>query len=327
MKTSIILLVLFILTSAACGNSGSSTDKLPVSEPAQAKEVYKPFTTIVTTDYINELIYQFARNRTTGRAIIPRGSDPFSYMPSEQDKQDILKADVVFYNGLGLEPHLEKILIEAASKTRVVDLSKAVPREKLIASKQYPSGYDPHYFKDPDIWVHVAKKVVDVLSEIDPQGQFNYGSIYMRYGEALSLHDLRYVMPWSNRLPDSRRYLITLHDCFQYFAKRYHYNARSLLAPGDAKVDKQRLDQLAAFIIEKKVPVIFYEESYEQGPMEELQEKVQGLGGRVKLAGPLYSYFKAPMGDPLFYYVTSGRHDIQLIYENLKTEDMPDIPK
>ncbi|MBN2738520.1 MAG: zinc ABC transporter substrate-binding protein [Spirochaetales bacterium] len=327
MRGLIIFSALLLLISGACSKSPSIPNKEPVSDATPISKEYHPFNTVVTTDYINELIFQFARSRTRGRAIIPRGSDPFNYIPSEQDKEDILKADLVFYNGLGLEPHFDDIMKKASKTARVIDLSQAVPKEKLIASKNYPKGYDPHYFKDPDIWVYVVKKVVDVLSEIDPQGMFNYGSIYLRYGEALSLHDLRYVKPWSDRLSPSTRYLITLHDSFQYFGKRYQFETHSLLSPGEEVVDENKLDQLALLIAEKKIPVIFYEESYDTSQIKSLQQKLNEYGWEVRMAGPLYSYFMAPMSDPNFSYIAAGRHEIQLIYENLKTEDMADIPQ
>lgn len=325
---SIFVIFIFIIVFFSCDKRSTKPELATVSDsPDSTHADYEPYHTIVTTDYISEIIYQFARSRTRGRAVIPRGENPLFYQPTEEDRKDILEADLVLYNGLGLEPYFEDILAQAAKITKVIDLSKAVPKEKLLSSDHYSSGYDPHYFKDPDIWLSVAKYVLEQLSEIDPEAKFNYGSIYLRYGESLSLQDIRYLEPWSSRLPTNRRYLVTLHDSFAYFGKRYGYETYSLLAAGQQVIEPERITQLAHLIIQNDIPAIFYEESFSKAPLESLRKEVENLGSIVALAGPLYSYYKAPLGDRLFSYVSAGRKEMQIIFDNLKTEEMKAIPK
>ena len=62
-----------------------------------------PFTVTTTIGMITDIVSQVAGNRVKVQGIMKEGIDPHLYRPTRNDVVKLMKADVVFYNGLMLE--------------------------------------------------------------------------------------------------------------------------------------------------------------------------------------------------------------------------------
>lgn len=292
----------------------------------------EPLDIVVSSDLIREILYQFARARSNKPHIcVKAGVNPLLYKPTEEDKEKMLEADLVLYMGLGLEPGIEDYVKKISSKVRCEPIS-AVLLEKenkdlLIPSRYYKGGYDPHFWWNPLLWEKVLLHVVRILSDVDPGYEFNYGSTFIRYGQSLHMLDMRYLEPWSGRLSEERRVLITLYPAFTYFGKKFGYEVMSLYTPDSLDfVSQKKRESIAEYIVRNKVPAIFPEYGFPMTEIEALQAEVEKRGYKVKIAEPLFSYYLDEPGSRDYLYLNAGRTLMDRIYYGLKSPEDRDMP-
>jgi manganese/zinc/iron transport system substrate-binding protein len=353
-------IIAIIIIAAACGavlfffffffyNKGTTDTSATTPEPVnqfdesihEIPPIEEPLDIVVSTDLIKEILYQFARNRTNEPYIcIESGVNPLVYTPSPEDKEKILAADLVLYTGLGMEPGLEAYINTIKDKVKCKPLSGFTAYEGnsdnepdgqyqdiLLESSEYESGFDPHFWWNPRIWEKAIRQAVRALAEVDPAYEFNYKSIFIRYGQSLSLLDKRYIASWSRRLAVERKHLVTLHPAFTYFADKYGYKTMSLYTPDSpGTVSAARRKAVARYVVDNKVPSIFPEVGFPMTEIKALQAEVKKMGYDVGIGEHLYSYFLGGEGSKDFIYLKATRTLMDRIYYGLKSVDDPEMP-
>ncbi len=172
-----------------------------------------------TTAMIDDLVGQIGQDRIDHVSLINGEIDPHSYELVKGDEEKFLNANLVFYNGLGLEhgASLQYHLQKHPSAFGVGNiLYKKHP--ELILSKN--GQIDPHVWMDITMWIEVIDPIVDSLSQVDPQG----ASGYKQNGEHLKQEMLKVHRVISDKIaaiPPEKRYLVTSHDAFHYFSRQY----------------------------------------------------------------------------------------------------------
>ena len=224
-----ITVLVFIFTLSGCEkkspvdkNSTRITESGPSDSPARepqwepVKEI--PYNMVVSVDIIRELGFMFARSRSNKAVVLVKpGINPLTYTPTEEDEKAILEADVFFYMGLGLEPCIESLVERVKHKVRCIAITSGLDRDLLIKSGVYPGGYDPHIWWGPDVWEKLLLNFTKILVRVDPGGEYNYATVYLRYGEATNRLNHRFMELWMDAIPEERRFSSGLHLLWQAF--------------------------------------------------------------------------------------------------------------
>ncbi|MGM0370831.1 MAG: metal ABC transporter substrate-binding protein, partial [Bacillota bacterium] len=117
----LILLLLLVLTVSAC-------------QPAsQEKSEHVVYTSIYP---LYEVANRVSGDNLTVKLIVPNGAEVHSYRPTSRQIANLEDADLLFYNGLGLEPWAKQVTSNL-KQTEVINVSEIV---NLI---QY-SGHEEH---------------------------------------------------------------------------------------------------------------------------------------------------------------------------------------
>lgn len=66
------------------------------------------------------------------------------------------RADLVPWQGLYLEAQMDGFFHDLASRTEVVAVAEALPKERLIGHEGYERRNAPHVWMDPDLWALVV---------------------------------------------------------------------------------------------------------------------------------------------------------------------------
>ena len=149
------------------------------------------------------------------------GAHGFSPRPADMER--IAKADVLVFNGVGMEPWLDDLARHSAKKNlKKVDLSAGI---ELIASPPVFGAADsssgepnPHLWLDPVIAIRQVETLRDALVAADPEEAAIYqknATVYIAKLRELDADFQRVLGP----LPSKK--LVTFHDAFPYLAKRY----------------------------------------------------------------------------------------------------------
>ena len=278
-----VLLDLAVALLAGCDKSGSS--------PAGGG---KP-KVVATTTMIGDLVKQVAGDKVDLAVLMPAGTDPHTYKPTTKDLADVSRATLVFYNGLHLEGKMVELFEEKMKKTAVA-VTRDIPKDQLLGWQEGEGGaYDPHVWFDPTLWKAAARTVRDELARIDPGNTAHYDA---KLGDLTSRLDQldAYILESLNKIPAGRKVLITSHDAFNYYGRRYKLEVRGLQGIStETEAGLANIQEAVRFILARKIPAIFVESSVNPATIKRVQADCKSAGLDVKIPSELYS---DAMGNP-----------------------------
>jgi manganese/zinc/iron transport system substrate-binding protein len=279
----------------------------------------EPLEIVATIGQITDVVKTVGGDRARVHGLMGPGVDPHLYKAGESDVTRIGGADIIFYNGLHLEARMAELfekMRHAGRKT--VAVGEAVDKNFLLKNEAYPGQPDPHIWFDVTLWIKVAEHVAAVLSEHDPEHADYYLENKNRYvAELEALH--HYVGRRANELPPKRRVLVSAHDAFRYFGRRYGFTVVGLQGVNtESEAGAKDVRDLADFIAANKIRAVFIESSVPERNIRAVQEAVSARGWEVKIGGELFSDAMGDQNSPEGTYTGMIKHNIDTIVDALK---------
>lgn len=126
-----------------------------------------------TTAMINDLVVHVAGEHALNSTLIQGNLDPHSYQLVKGDDEKLKVADIIFYNGLGLE-HGASLQHNLETNTKAVPLGNLI--QKKFPDKIYyvQSQIDPHIWMDLSLFSESIPFIVEALGKIDPEHRAQY---------------------------------------------------------------------------------------------------------------------------------------------------------
>ncbi len=272
---------------------------------------------VATTGMIADAVKNVGGERVEVIALMGPGVDPHLYKASEGDVTRMASADMIFYNGLHLEGKMSEIFAQMRRRIRTVAVAEGIDPDKLEKTPQFAGNYDPHIWFDVSLWMDVVRYVTKSLAEFDPPHAETYHANAEAYLSKLDeIH--RYVMERTAQIAPDKRVLVTAHDAFHYFGKAYGFEVRGLQGISTAtETGTADVQELAEFIVRRKIPAIFVETSVPPRYIEALQAAVRSKGFAVKIGGSLFSDAMGDPGTPEGEYLGMVKHNIDTIVNAL----------
>ena len=315
LKTSLCLLVLLLMVAGGCQKDNSEDPAN--ANPATEKKLH----VVATISMITDILENIGRDRIDVTGIVGEGVDPHLYKPTAGDVERLKDAEIIFYNGLNLEAKIiGAALDKMAYKTKAVAVTDGTLRSHLRTSSEFPGGYDPHVWHDVSLWMKAAERVRDTLAQADPNNAEYYRSNAKNYLAALkTLHDD--LQNLATQVPAQRRILVTTHDAFGYLGRAYDFDVRGLQGLNtETEAGVADVRELAAFIIEHRIPAMFVETSTPSQGIEAVQAAVRAKGFEVEIGGGLFADAMGTPGTPEGTYIGMMRHNIDTIVNALRAE-------
>jgi zinc transport system substrate-binding protein len=167
--------------------------------------------------------------------LVPPGVEPHDFELSARDMERIGEADVLVYNGAGLERWAEKVAdVVRGEHAVVVDASEGISllRAKGEEGDHEQGGTDPHIWLDPVLAKRQAANILDGLVKADPGHRADYEKNYSRLAGRLDELDRKF-QDMVKKAP--KKEFVVSHAAFTYLANRYGLEqlAVSGLSPSD----------------------------------------------------------------------------------------------
>lgn len=241
-----------------------------------------------TIGVIADMVQNVGGSRVRLTQVVPGASDPHSFEPRPSLIREVAGARVLFANGLGLEPFLEKLRAQLPEGARVVELAEGMPglikaEEHAGEEKEEEHGhgeYDPHLWLDPTYGVRYVEKIRDTLSQLDPAGKATYAANASRYIAEIKKADAE-VQACLKPIPPSRRRLVSQHEALAYFSRHYQISSIGSIADfAGQERGPQRFARLAQEMKKQGVGVVFAEPQF---PQAEARALAEATGARVRL--------------------------------------------
>jgi len=309
-KKCVVLICLVLFASCSFVQSGSR----------ETKE--KKLKVLSTTQIVDDVVSRVGKERISHQSLITGDIDPHSYELVKGDDEKLHDADLIFSNGLGLEhgASLQYQLKHHAANVSMGDyLLEIYPTSILYVDGQV----DPHVWMDVALWSETVDLVVEKLSEKDPEGKI----AYLENGAKakLEMEELdKKMRSLLSTVPPEKRYLVTSHDAFNYFAKRYlsdptddpdqqRFMAPEGLAP-DGQLSTSDIKKVADYLLQFEIQTIFPESNVSRDALKKIVKVCQEKGLTVSLSKDvLYGDVLGPKGSDAETYLQMIEHNVAVL--------------
>lgn len=314
---------LLVVIIAACSKQNGSSIKRGDSLSGWMEENGK-IKVLSTVRMIDDLVGEIGKERVDRCTLIHGEIDPHSYEMVKGDDEKIGFAQVIFYNGLGLE-HGASLFHRLQKHPNAMAVAEAV--RNLYPEKILKRGgqVDPHVWMDISLWKETIDPIVAALTALAPRD----GDFFHANGEALkermiAVHDeIGQIM---KEIPADKRYLVTSHDSFHYFARAYlagpeddawqqRFIAPEGLAP-EAQISSADIQAVIDYLLHHHVNIVFSESNMSRDALRKIVEACGKNGLNVEIAqANLYSDAMGGQGTVTGTYLGMMRHNARIMAE------------
>jgi ABC-type Zn uptake system ZnuABC Zn-binding protein ZnuA len=249
-------------------------------ETPAATAAAKKLNVVTTVAPITSIVENVGGDRIKLTGIIPEGIDSHTFEPIPSDAKLLSQADLIIINGLDLEIPTVK-LAEANLKQGASILSlgqKTLKETDYVYDFSFPKekGHpNPHLWLNPEYAMSYATIARDELTRLDPANTSTYeknAAALLKKLEALD----QAIKEAVKTIPQNNRRLLTYHDSWPYFARRYGFQVIGAAQPSDFSDPSPReVARLIEQIRKEKVPALFGSEVFPSPVLEQIARETK----------------------------------------------------
>ncbi|MGB3486056.1 MAG: metal ABC transporter substrate-binding protein [Mycobacterium sp.] len=217
---------------------------------------------VVTTNILGDVVSNLVGESADVTVLMKRNADPHSFELSAQQADAVSRAELIVYNGLGLEEGVQHH-VDAAAGRGVATLAVGDRIDAIsFSGGDTENAPDPHFWMDPERMIAAVDVIEAALVERLP-GATRIPANAQAYREQLrELSDL--MTQRFSEIPEDRRALVTNHHVLGYLARRYGLTVVGAVVPSGttlASPAPSDLEALSAAIRQTGVKTIFVDTS------------------------------------------------------------------
>jgi zinc transport system substrate-binding protein len=179
-------------------------------------------------------LYDFAQNiggnRINASILVPETVDVHDFEPTPSSIEAVASADVLIYNGAGLEPWISQV-VSASGNTKLIQVDSSQGIQLLPVSPEFQRNnqtVDPHIWLDPELAKQQVNNILHGLMNADPADSQYFTQNAQAYQAKLDNLNSQIVNATTNV---QTRYFVTFHEAFTYFASQYNLTQIPIAGP------------------------------------------------------------------------------------------------
>ncbi|MDA4890611.1 zinc ABC transporter substrate-binding protein AztC [Streptomyces sp. MPA0124] len=277
---------------------------------------------VVTTNILGDITREIAGDQAGVSVLMKPNADPHSFGLSAVQAAELEQADLVVYNGLGLEENVLRH-VEAARASGVATFAAGEAADPLTFHSGDEGGPaeeagepDPHFWTDPDRVRKAAGLIADeIVEHVDGVDEKAVRDNAERYDGRLAG-----LTAWMEKsfaaIPEDRRALVTNHHVFGYLADRFGFRVIGAVIPSGttlASPSSSDLRSLTRAMEKAGVRTVFADSSRPTRLAEVLRRE---MGGDVDVVA-LYSESLTEKGGGAGTYLDMMRANTSAMTEGL----------
>ncbi len=236
---------------AACALSWGVALAVGAVVPAPERDTSGRMPVVATTTQVADLVEHVGGDRVDVTRLLAPNADPHEHELRPGDVGAVGRARVIVRSGGDVDAWLGDALQSAGRRARLTTLIDAVHRD----------GEDPHWWQDPRNGVLAVEAIRASLTRADPAGAAGYARRARAYAARIGAVDHAIARCWAAVAPVRRR-LVTSHDAYGYYARRYGLVVVGAVIPSlsaRGQPSARGLARLVATIRRERVRSIFVE--------------------------------------------------------------------
>ena len=269
---------------------------------------------VTTVAPITSIVENVAGDRARVTGIVPEGVNSHTFRPVPSDARTMAKADLIIMNGLHLEiPTLKLARANKRPDTPILLLAdRTVSRQDYVFDFSFPKDGgppNPHLWPDPVHVMNYARLVRDALARAHPVGRAFYRDNTDRYLKQLGTLDRAIAAAVATVPPENRR-LLTYHDSWPYFARRYGFTVIGAVQPSSfSEPGPREVARLIDQLRRARVPAVFGSEVFPSPVLAQIAREA----GTVFVDKLRDDDLPGEPGDPIHSYTGMMLHNIRTI--------------
>ncbi len=273
---------------------------------------------VTTASMFADMTRQIAGELVKVRSIVPIGGDPHIYEPVPDDVALARQAQLILRNELTFEGWLNELIENSGTKAQIVTITQGITP---IQSAQYHNATDPHAWMSAANGLIYIRNIYQSLLALLPQHRDTLEARYQRYASQIQELD-QWIFQQIDSIPPQWRILITSHDAFQYYGRRYGLQLESVLGTStDADVRTADIMRLYQVLDKHQVPAIFIESTINPKLLQQVAKDKH-----VRIGGKLYADSLGPKDSPAGTYIGMLQHNTRTIVRALTGQHEAQLP-
>src|SRR5919108_1724579 len=270
MRRALIIIWVLLWFFFGCEKKGTNPQ-------SAARQKLKVVTTVAP---ITSIVENVAGDKIDLAGIIPEGINSHTFEPIPSDSKLLSSADLIILNGLDLETPTQNLaranMIQGASIFSLGD--KTIKQDDYIFDFSFPKeqGHpNPHLWLNAEYAMRYATLARDELSRLDPRNKNAYEQNAWQFLKRLEALD-QAIQEAIKTIPEGNRRLLTYHDSWPYFARRYGFQIIGAIQPSDFSDPSPR--EVARLIEQsrrEKVPAVFGSEVFPSPVLEQIAREAK----------------------------------------------------
>lgn len=245
------------LLATGCGSGSGAATGGPAAAP--------PIDVVATSTQLGDVVRQVGGTAVDLHQILQPNTDPHEYEPRPSDVRATTGAKVVVESGNGLDRWMATVVARSSGHPAVVTIAPDHTPDRIPgeSSGAEASTDDPHWWHDPRNVEAAIPVIRDALAAADPARQATIAANAAAYLAKVKILDAG-IAACVARVPVDQRKLVTSHDAFNYFARRYGIDVVGAVIPAQttqAQPSARSIADLVALVRSEHVRAIFPESS------------------------------------------------------------------
>ncbi len=234
---------------------------------------------VTTFTVIADMARNVAGDAADVVSVTKPGAEIHGYEPTPQDIVAASDADLILWNGLGLERWFEQFLVNLGDvpSATLTDGVTPIP----IAGGEAEGRPNPHAWMSLDAALIYVDNIETALATADPANAATYAANATTYKAQLEAA----IAPLRDQiaaLPEASRWLVTCEGAFSYLARDLGLNELYLWPiNADAQGTPRQVRAVIDGVRENAIPAVFCESTVSSDPAEQVARETGAAFGGV----------------------------------------------
>jgi len=228
--------------------------------------------------------------------LIPYNTEVHSWQPSTSSILAASDADILIYNGAGLDHWFEedlltaintngKVVVETTANLSLIPGSE--DEHEHEAAEEHDHGeYDPHTWISPALAKQQAQKIYEAFVQVDPSHSGYYAQRWASLSAKFDSLDQAYTLNLSAK---TKSIIFVTHGAFGYLADRYGFEQVSVIGiSADEQPSASALAGIVDMMIEHKTYVVFLNPAYTDRYADTLKVELESRTNQTVTVSNLY---------------------------------------
>ena len=278
----------------------------------EKKEIKPTYRIVVSFSILKDLVKNIIgkdikKKEILVEMIVPLMNDPHIYQLKPKDIIKLQKANLIIMNGVGLEEWMERIVTQKRYTGKYIKLANFL-KARYLDKKLY----DPHLWNDVSNIIEYVKKITIKLSSVIPEHKSIFEKNAHIYINELKKLD-NFILNLFRDIPQEKRFIVTTHDAFWYFGKKYNLTFLSPIGVNTEEEPKpQKICELIRFIKNKNIKAVFIENLSNPNLIKKIVNEA-----KINLGGELYADSLSPKNKPASSYIDMMKYNAKTMHKEL----------